>query len=161
MKPYAVISAFFIMFSCAAGSKSSSASSEDITTYRPVYSANESPAKTPEKAQAKQEPPLEPKADITEELNKKLELISQNAPKMAKGYRVLLYSGNNREEATVLKEKAITLTNDKIYMEYKAPNFRVKAGNAINRLEANYLLGKLKQEFPHAVVVPDDINIIY
>jgi hypothetical protein len=46
-----------------------------------------------------------------------------------------------------------------VYIQFKTPNFRVKVGDAINRLEANYLLSQLKSDFPAAVVVPDDIVI--
>ncbi len=53
------------------------------------------------------------------------------------------------------------IPDDKMYMEFRAPNFRVKVGDAISRIEANYLLGKLKTDFPNAVIVPDDINIEY
>lgn len=153
---------FAALFSCASGVSQKSTSSkstiqEDLSQFRPKYEKDTSAATVviPE------ETPVGATADVSAQINKKLDEIAVNSPTSAKGFRVMLYSGNSKDEATMVKEKAHILTKEKVYIEYRAPNFRVKAGDAINRLEANYLYGELKNDFPNAVIVPDNININY
>jgi hypothetical protein len=149
--------------SCATGiSQKSSGKNgvqDDLSSFRPEYKAPAQNDEAEVKQSDKKDAPLNATADVTAEVNSKLEQIKANAPKVAKGYRILLYSGNKKEEATLVKDKAHMLVPDKIYLEFRAPNFRVKIGDAISRVEANYLLGKLKTDFPNAVIVPDDVNI--
>lgn len=161
-----LLSFLFLLFSCASGvsqksgSKHTSSYKEDLSSFRPRISPDSlTKGKSEAANSANKSLPLVPTSDITDELNKKLSSISENAPSVAKGYRVNLYSGTSREEATTIKKKAEQLTQASIYIQFRTPNFRVKAGDAINRLEASYLLSQLKNEFPGAVIVPDDINI--
>ncbi len=160
-----LLSFLFLLFSCASGvsqksgSKNTNSYKEDLSSFRPRINPD-SLLKENEAANASNKSlPLIPTSDITDELNKKLFSVSENAPSIAKGYRINLYSGTSREEATIIKKKAEQLTQASIYIQFRTPNFRVKAGDAINRLEASYLLSQLKNEFPGAVIVPDDINI--
>jgi hypothetical protein len=154
------LTVFLFLFSCAAGVSQKSTGKngfqDDLSVYRPKF-------KKDTIAQAsvavKDEMPVSPSKDVTSTLNQKLDQIASTAPKTVKGFRVMIYSGNSKEEATTIKEKASGLTSENVYIEFKAPNFRVKVGDAANRLEANYLLGKLKKEFPTAVIVPDEINV--
>lgn len=159
----AVLSFLFILFSCAAGVSQRSGNTgykEDLSSYRPKPPAD---TVTIEEANNSiydlKNEPIKAAGDVTAELDKKLTEISKNTPTKAKGYRINIYTGTNREQAELKKKEAEVITDGKVYLQFKAPNFRVKVGNAINRLEANYLLGKLKDEFPGAVIVPDDIEI--
>lgn len=157
---------WIFLFSCAAGVSQRSKGTdpqtppvqEDLSAFRPKYNPDSS---VKEKVKPVSNEPFKPTLDVTALLNKKLNEISVSQPNVAKGFRVMLFSGSNKEEATIIREKVAMLVNDKVYMDYKAPNFRVKVGDAINRLEANYLLGKLKNDFPGAFIVPDEININY
>lgn len=159
------LSLLFLLISCASGVSQKSTSKnptikEDLSQFRPTYKKDTVKNNTAAVANPATEV-INANLAVTEELNKKLSAIATNAPKVAKGYRILLYSGNSREEANLMKQKAEAITSDKVYIEYKAPNFRVKAGDSINRLEVNYLKGKLNSEFPNGVIVPDEVNINY
>lgn len=160
-----LLSFLFLLFSCASGisqksgSKNTNSYKEDLSSFRPRISPDSLIKGNEGTNTSNKSLPLVPTSDITDELNKKLSSISESAPSIAKGYRINLYSGTSREEATIIKKKAEQLTQVNIYIQFRTPNFRVKAGDAINRLEASYLLSQLKSEFPGAVIVPDDINI--
>ncbi len=160
-----LLSLLFLLFSCASGisqksgSKNTNSYKEDLSGFRPRISPDSLNKENVSTNMADKSLPLIPSSDITNELNKKLSAISDNAPSIAKGYRINLYSGTSREEATIIKKKAELIISGDVYIQFRTPNFRVKAGDAINRLEASYLLSQLKNEFPGAVIVPDDINI--
>ncbi|MCY5908922.1 SPOR domain-containing protein, partial [Salmonella enterica subsp. enterica serovar 1,4,[5],12:i:-] len=48
-----------------------------------------------------------------------------------------------------------------VYNQFRQPRFRVKVGDFTSRVEANYILNDLKQIFPNAMVVPDQINLLH
>lgn len=76
------------------------------------------------------------------------------------GYRILLYSGQSSEEANKIKKQFYLLNaDDNVYTEYKQPSFRVKVGNYLNRIEANYYLEAYKKTFPNAMILPDQIVV--
>jgi hypothetical protein len=76
------------------------------------------------------------------------------------GYRILLYSGQSSEEANKIKKQVYLLNaDDNVYTEYKQPSFRVKVGNYLNRIEANYYLEEYKKTFPNAMILPDQIVV--
>jgi len=162
----------FFLCGCAStqpqsSSDSTSGMQEDLSKYRPVYQKQDSatPKENTSSSIVKQTSTTKviPQNDITKALNAKMDSIAIKNQKFkyAQGYRVIVYSGNSSEEAKQAKEKVYEiLPNADIYTVYKQPSFRVKVGDCFDRLEANSLYIKLKNDFANALVVPDQINII-
>jgi len=76
------------------------------------------------------------------------------------GYTIQVYSGIKREEAlNVKRDMALKLPELESEVQYRQPNFRVRAGQYYTRLDAqrDYLL--VKRHFPNAIVIPDRIPL--
>jgi len=81
--------------------------------------------------------------------------------KMVTGYRVQIIASTDRNK--VIQEKTAFLQifpDDKIYMNYFQPNYRLRAGDFKTKIEANQYLKKVLHYFPAAWVVNDNINVI-
>lgn len=76
------------------------------------------------------------------------------------GFRIQLYLGssnNAKKEAGEVKAKVLSLFQDeKIYMTYEAPFWRVQVGDFRSKNESLELYRKLKKEFPSCYPVPVD-----
>ena len=46
-------------------------------------------------------------------------------------------------------------------VSYRQPNFRVKGGKFISRLEANRVYNEVKKDFPRALLIPERLLISY
>ncbi|MCB9224632.1 MAG: hypothetical protein R2780_10235 [Crocinitomicaceae bacterium] len=76
------------------------------------------------------------------------------------GFRVLIYFDQDKTKAEQQKAHFLSIYNDlSAYVDYLAPNYRVRVGNFRTKLEAE----KLKQDiigiFPTAIVVEDKIQL--
>lgn len=73
------------------------------------------------------------------------------------GFRVQLFSGGGndaRDEALDVKSKILSDWEDeKVYVEYSAPFWRVRVGSFRHKHEALPLLNELKEEFPACYIV--------
>ena len=75
------------------------------------------------------------------------------------GHRVQLFFGS-REEANKVKTNFLKkYPESKAYMEYQAPNFKVRVGNFRNQLKAEKFLYDIKADFPSAYVVNERIEM--
>lgn len=83
------------------------------------------------------------------EMNKRAEGIE--------GFRVQLFSGGGnkaREEALEVKGKVLSnWPDEKVYVEYSAPFWRVRVGSFRHKHEALPLMKKLNEEFPSSYIV--------
>jgi hypothetical protein len=79
--------------------------------------------------------------------------------KSVQGYRILVYSGTDREEAERVKGTLDVKLQERSEMGYDKPNFKVRVGSFVQRLEAYKTLVKVHKEFPNAILVIDKINI--
>ena len=78
------------------------------------------------------------------------------------GYRIVLYTGSDRQEAIFRRGKALKILADedtKVYMNYQRPYFKVRLGNYYNRITAYPSFIRIKNEFPTALLVPDIIDL--
>ncbi len=76
------------------------------------------------------------------------------------GYRVQIYSGNDRTAATQRKIDFIRrYPNVRSYISYIAPTFRVKVGDFKSKAEAYKLLQQLSAYYSPCMVVPDIVEI--
>ena len=74
-----------------------------------------------------------------------------------RGYRLLIINTNSRDEAIAAKTKIYTYFADqKSYLTYQAPFFKLKAGNYQTREEAKKYLGLMKTLFPKGVFIMSD-----
>ena len=76
----------------------------------------------------------------------------------AKGFRVQLYNGPDREKANNLKKEfSKRFPGIPVYMVFTAPSFRLKAGDFTNRNDAAALLKKVKTLSGISMIIPDNI----
>ena len=77
----------------------------------------------------------------------------------AYGYRVQFYSGPNRKEAFNAQNRLLQMHPElRTYINYKEPNFKVKAGDFRSRLEAAKLIQDLKGVFSSMFILSEKIN---
>ena len=152
--------------SCAAMSQKHKAADsyyEDLSTVRPAFI-------NPDTLSAKN-PNTTPKTSVnttyTYDVAQKValredSLIDQNKKySTVQGFRILVYTGTSSDEAQRVRERVYAYNSDlDVYNQYKQPSFRVKVGDYTDRVEANYMLNDLKKNFPNAMIVPDQINLI-
>ncbi len=76
------------------------------------------------------------------------------------GFRVLIFFDMNKTVAEQQKAYFITMYPEhKAYVDYMAPNYRVRVGNFRTELEAERLKVELIGSFPTAIVVADKIQL--
>ncbi|MDJ1485443.1 SPOR domain-containing protein [Cytophagaceae bacterium YF14B1] len=159
-----------ILESCVSGKAASKTTSnvgsfkDDVSAYRPVYTvSNETKStETPVSEPGKPVTKGKPVGDITQKLDVILDTIANTNKniRFAQGYRVQIYSGNSSDEANRARDRSYTLFPDITpHIVYVQPNFRVKVGDFIDRLEAQRVYVALKAEFPTALIVPERIEI--
>jgi hypothetical protein len=86
------------------------------------------------------------------------EVTSRDGRRTDKGFRLMIISTNNRDEALAAKTKVYTYFPDlKAYMWYQSPYFRVKAGNFKDRKDAEAYQRRLNAYFPKGVFIMKDI----
>ncbi len=86
------------------------------------------------------------------------EVTSRDGRRTDKGFRLMIISTNNRDEALAAKTKVYTYFPDlKAYMWYQSPYFRVKAGNFKDRKDAEAYQKRLNTYFPKGVFIMKDI----
>jgi len=81
--------------------------------------------------------------------------------KLAAGYRVLVLTTDNLEEANYMKAEIYFKTDKKpVYISFDPPFYKVKAGDFINSTEASEFGFKLNQMgYTESKVVRDTVNI--
>ena len=93
------------------------------------------------------------------EINKRAETLSANRSR--RGYRIQVYNAQNRDEANAVKAELLRRFPDqKSYLLYQSPNFRVRFGNFLSQREASDLRKMLAALYPNRsiYVVPDMIE---
>ncbi|HMR17695.1 MAG TPA: SPOR domain-containing protein [Sphingobacterium sp.] len=75
-----------------------------------------------------------------------------------KGFRVQIYSGNNRNEAYAVQSRFRNQFSDiDSYINYDEPNYRVKVGDFTSRSEANNFMQVLRSQYSNVFVFQEDI----
>jgi hypothetical protein len=86
------------------------------------------------------------------------EETSRDGRRTDKGFRLMIISTNNRDEALAAKAKVLTYFSDlKAYMWYQSPYFKVKAGNFKDRKDAEAYQKRLNTYFPKGVFIMKDV----
>lgn len=78
----------------------------------------------------------------------------------SRGYRVQIYSGNDRNKATKIKvDFARRFPGVRTYMTYVQPQFRVKVGDYQSRQEARKMYEQVSTLYTPCMIVPDFIVV--
>lgn len=86
------------------------------------------------------------------------EATSREGRRTDKGFRLMIISTNNRDEAMAAKTKVYTFFPElKAYMWYQSPYFRLKAGNFKDKKDAEAYQRRLNTYFPKGVFIMKDI----
>ncbi|RYY57228.1 MAG: SPOR domain-containing protein [Chitinophagaceae bacterium] len=86
------------------------------------------------------------------------EVTSRDARKTAKGFRLMIISTNNRDEAIAAKTTIYTYFPElQPYLWHQSPYYKVKAGNFRDRKEAESYQKRLTVYFPKGVFVMNDV----
>ena len=78
---------------------------------------------------------------IETDTNKNINIEDKN--KFVQGYRVQISISQNENELVIIKNKLEDLIKDELYINFELPNFKLRAGNFVNRKEAESLQIKL------------------
>jgi hypothetical protein len=86
------------------------------------------------------------------------EVTSRDSRKTGKGFRLMIISTNNRDEAIAAKTKIYTYFPElKAYLWHQSPYYKLKAGNFKERKDAEIYQEKLSAYFPKGVFIMNDI----
>lgn len=161
---YSAIAGFY---SCTtstsmSGSDSKNAYQEDLSVHRIDYEAiiaendpkevmNEIPV----------EGNISTDLEVTEELDGTLEAIAENnKDQQISGFTIQVYTGNSREAANQTKDMVYRLIPDsRPQIQYLQPNYKVKVGKFLDRIEAQKAYQTLKAEIPSAMIIPERFTI--
>ncbi|MBS1920467.1 MAG: SPOR domain-containing protein [Bacteroidetes bacterium] len=101
------------------------------------------------------DPRLELLINKQSEINEK---IYRDSRRTAKGFRILVINTSKRNDAIEAKSKMYSYFPElKVYLIYKSPYFRLKAGNFKEREDAEIYQKKINKYFPNGVFVVNDI----
>lgn len=76
------------------------------------------------------------------------------------GYRIQLFTSTRLQEANKFRiEFEKVFPEERAYIFFNEPSYRVRIGDYTDRIEARYQLERIQQEFPGAIVVKDQINL--
>jgi SPOR domain len=134
--------------------------SEDLSVLRPSANPNDS-IQTDLEVQKKTQY-VAAQYDINKPLEEVLDSIDRInlSRKYIDGFTIQVYSGQDREAALNAKKLLTTslpLLNSEI--QYTQPNFRVRAGNYYNRLDAQKDFVLIRKHFPNAIISPSRIEM--
>lgn len=86
------------------------------------------------------------------------EVTSRDSRRTDKGFRLMIISTNNREEAIAAKTKVYTYFPElKAYLWHQSPYYKLKAGNFKERKDAEAYQRRLNVYFPKGVFIMKDV----
>ncbi|MBL0135497.1 MAG: SPOR domain-containing protein [Chitinophagaceae bacterium] len=86
------------------------------------------------------------------------ELNTRDARRYEQGYRILIISSNDRNQANEAKTKVYkNFPELKAYLSYQAPYYKLKVGNFANTKDAEVYLKKIQLYFPATVYIIRDM----
>ena len=94
-------------------------------------------------------------SDKQAEINKRTSMMTSSG--LYKGYRIQILSTTNRDQANKVKSEVLSkFTDQKAYLTYNSPYFKVRIGNFINRDDAEKFRQQLSKIYPQGVYVVED-----
>jgi len=100
-------------------------------------------------------------AAIENVLNLKKAIVEKkNGKAKAKGFRVQIHFGADRDKAKEIKAKFIQKYADyAAYEEYDMPNFKIRVGDFRSKIDAYRFLKQMQADFPSSFIVQDEIEL--
>lgn len=99
---------------------------------------------------------------LVEVKSEKIDLLIEDylANKKYNGYRIQIFSSsNNKLEAVKAKSEFLRAFPEvKSYLVYQAPNYKVRVGDFLDRLEATKELLLIQEHFPNAYLVKGEVE---
>ena len=87
-------------------------------------------------------------------------IAKNNINRTITGYRIQLFSGNERNNANNTKTKFLRLFPEQTaYLSYQQPYFKIRVGDFRSRFEAKLFYNKIKDEFSESIIIQDKINL--
>ncbi len=103
----------------------------------------------------RKDPRLDILSDKQAEINKRSSMMTSSG--LYKGYRIQVLSTTNRDQANKIKSDVLSrFTDQKAYLTYNSPYFKVRIGNFINREDAEKFRQQLSKIYPQGVYVVED-----
>jgi len=88
-------------------------------------------------------------------LNKRASMMTSAG--MYKGFRLQVISTNSREEAIKIKTELLAkFPDEKVYLTFQSPSFKVRIGNFLKKEEAENFRNILSKYYPSGVYVVAD-----
>lgn len=159
----------FLLFSCKSSAQQHSKKEdkkqaegsyyEDLSTVRPKYKVIEDT--TEQVTSVDTAEVARPNMEVTHQVDSVIHRIAGHNkahPPKINGYRVQIYNGGSQKLATDALLKAREVLGENIYgeAEWTSPVFRTRIGCFTDRLNAYKVYLKLQEDFPNALVVPDN-----
>jgi hypothetical protein len=89
------------------------------------------------------------------QINKHASMLTSSG--QYKGFRVQIVSTSNREQAFKIKSELLTRYPDqKTYVLFQAPNFKVRIGNFLKRPDAEKFRAQINKVYPTGVFIVED-----
>lgn len=163
-----LVMVLFLLQGCKPPQKTTSGSQggryyEDLSELRPKVQDEDRPDALPDGTVARDPKAyVEPKFTVNAQLDAVLDSIDRInlTRRFIEGFTIQVYSGQKREDAlNVKKDMTIYLPKMEAEVHYNQPNFRVKTGRYMNRLEAQKDYETIKRYFPNAIIIPDKIAL--
>jgi hypothetical protein len=77
-----------------------------------------------------------------------------------KGFRVQIFTDRDKNKVNQRRADYLAFYAEQpAYIDFLAPNFRLRVGNFRTKLDASYFQNKIKPHFPDAVIVMDDVEL--
>jgi hypothetical protein len=136
--------------------------SENLADFRPKYKVEEETGTSAASTPASSQTNVRPSNDVTAKVDAAMDqmAVANKSVRYAQGYRIQIYSGNNRDEANNARNRSYALFPEITpHMVYNQPTFRVKVGDFVDRLDAQRVYAGLLADFPNAMVVQDKVEI--
>ena len=128
---------------------------EDLSIYRNVYSSGKY-SREEKKVESSEvlldtAKSITPTHHINSELDSTFSKIKDffDGITTTQGYRVQLYSGNDMNRSASIESEArkYSFSGQRVYRDYKAPTWKVRVGDFVDKLSAEQLYQKIKKNF--------------
>ena len=85
-------------------------------------------------------------------INNKIQIDSTQI--IIEGFRVQILATNKLSKAEMLQKDLLSILNQKVYIVFEAPNYKVRVGNFIDRSKAeNFRQNILKKGYPSSWII--------
>lgn len=138
----------------------------NTATSRPVATAAKKPDVAVVKPVAKKPTTAIDRNYVDLSINRRLDIAldtmaqANRSVRYAPGFRIQIYVGNERQAAEEAKLQIYqTYPELSPYLAYKQPTYRLKIGDFMRRMDAEWYMSQIKQQFPSAIMQADKVDI--